>query len=257
MSEKSQLAGKHAIVTGASAGIGRSTARLLAEAGASVAVAARREHRLSELADEFGADDEGEILVVPTDVTEPEQIDRLVAETVDAFGGLDIVINNAGMLPAGGIDELTESEYRNFMGVNVDGMYFLTKASLPYLRESDGNLVFVGSFAGLHPFPRSPLYSGSKWWVRGFAKSLQGAEGMAGVAVSVVNPGEVRTEIGGEARGETNIDRYDPGQITEPEEVAEAIVFAARQHPPNTVTELNLLRRTKYENLTNRSAFPE
>lgn len=257
MTEDSELTGKRAIVTGASAGIGRATARLLAEEGASVAVAARRERRLTELAEEFGPDDDGEMLVVPTDVTETDQIDALVEETVEAFGGLDIVVSNAGLLPPSGIDDLTEDEYRKFMGVNVDGMYFLTKASLPHLRESDGNIVFVGSFAGTIPFPRSPLYAGSKWWVRGFANSLQGAEGMDGVAVSVVNPGEVRTEIGEAARGETNIDRYEPGEITEPREAAEAIVFAARQHPPNTVTELNLMRRTKYDNLRTRSEFPD
>ncbi|MFC7133233.1 MULTISPECIES: SDR family oxidoreductase [Salinibaculum] len=257
MTDDSDLSGKRAIVTGASAGIGRSTARLLAEEGAAVAVAARREHRLNELADEFGPSDDGEILVVPTDVTDTDQIDALVAETVDAFGGLDIVVSNAGLLPPNGIDDLTEDQYRNFMGVNVDGMYFLTKASLPHLREGEGNLVFVGSYAGTLPFPRSPLYAGSKWWLRGFAHSLQGAEGMEGVAVSVVNPGEVRTEIGEAARGETNIDRYDPGEITEPREAAEAIVFTARQHPPNTVTELNLMRRTKFDNLRHRSEFPD
>jgi NADP-dependent 3-hydroxy acid dehydrogenase YdfG len=80
---------------------------------------------------------------------------------------------------------------------------------------------------------------------------------MDGVAVSVINPGEVRTEIGGEARGESNIDRYEPEEVTEPEEAAEAIVFAAKQHPPNTVTELNLMRRTKYDNLRSRSPFPD
>lgn len=251
------LSGARALVTGASAGIGRATARLLASEGAAVAVAARRGKRLDALADEFGPGDDGEILPVPTDVTDPDQVRALVDQSVAAFGGLDVVVSNAGTLPPGGIDDLSNTEYREFMRVNVDGTFFLTRATLPHLRESNGNLVFVGSVAGTMPFPRSPLYAASKWWVSGFAASLQGAEGMDGVAVSVVNPGEVRTEIGGDARGESNNDRYEPGEVTEPEEAASAIAFAARQRPPNTVTKLDLVRRTKFENLRSRSPFPD
>jgi len=89
------------------------------------------------------------------------------------------------------------------------------------------------------------VYAATKWWVRGFALSLEGAVGDDGVAVTVVNPTEVRTEFGSET-DDPLAERYDPGEVTEPEDVADAIAFAAAQRPPNTVSELDLYRRDKF-----------
>jgi len=128
----------------------------------------------------------------------------------------------------------------------VDGVFFTTRAALPHLRESSGNLIFVGSFAGRFPRPFNPVYAATKWWVRGFAHSVEGQVGEDGVAVTVVNPSEVRTEFGSE-EGESFEERFEPGTVTEPEEVADAIAFAAGKNG-STVSEIDVYRRDKFSN---------
>lgn len=248
MTSEMPLAGKSALVTGASAGIGREVARLLAEDGADVAIAARREDVLEEVADAITADTETTVEVIPTDVADEDQVEAMVETAVETFGGLDIVVNNAAIGTARSVtvEDLPTEQYRNVMSVNTDGMFFVARAAIPHLRASRGNLIFVGSFAGNYPRSGSPVYAASKWWTRGFALSLAGQVGDEDIAVSVVSPSEVRTEFGKEYRSVMNKDRLDPGDVTEPEEVAEAVLFAARQDPPNAVAELNVYRRDKF-----------
>lgn len=241
----SDLTGDTAVVTGASAGIGRATARQLARNGADVALVARRESRLEELATALEGNHGVEALVVPTDVGDEKQVTSMVGRVVDEFGGLDVVVNNAAIGSfSKPVDEITGEEFRRLMAVNVDGMFYVAREALPHLRTSGGNLIFVGSFAGQYPRPKAPVYAASKWWTRGFAHSLAGAVGEEDVAVSIVNPTEVRTEIGS---GDTKPakERHDPGEASEPEAIAEAIAFAARQDRPDTVHELDLYRRDK------------
>lgn len=253
MAEPSGIRGKTALVTGASAGIGRETARALARDGANVVLAARREDRLNGLASAVEDEHGVEALAVPTDVTDYRAVEELVQASVDAFGTLDIVVNNAGTSTAPGVDlaDLDTEQYRTVMDVNTNGMFFTTRAALPHLRESAGILVFVGSFAGHYPRPGSPVYAATKWWTRGFALSLAGHVGDDDVGVTVVNPSQVRTEFGARFRADSELSKaqYDPGEITEPEDVAEAIVFAARQKSPNVVTELDLFHRDRLTEL--------
>ena len=129
------------------------------------------------------------------------------------------------------------------MDVNVDGYFFPTREALPHVRESGGTLVFIGSFAGQYPRPVNPVYAATKWWVRGFAKSVSADVGEDDVAVTVINPAEVRTEFGGDD-GEAFEDRFEPGEVSEPEEIAAAVRFAAEQDP-SMVSELDLYRRDK------------
>ena len=236
------LDGKSAIVTGASSGIGSETVRALARDGANVALAARREDRLEEIADEVEHDHGVETLAVPTDVTDEGAVGELLTETVEAFGELDVLVNNAGLARGGDVAELSTEEYRAMMDVNVDGTFLATRAALPLLEESEGNLVCIGSFAGQYPRPSNPVYAATKWWVRGFALSVAAAVGEEGVAVSVINPSEVRTEFGDD---ESFNERFAEGEVTEPVEIAEAVAFAARQEN-STVSELDLYRRDKF-----------
>ncbi|WP_458190282.1 SDR family oxidoreductase [Haladaptatus sp. NG-WS-4] len=239
------LSGKSTLVTGASSGIGRSTAHTLARDGANVALAARRESELTDIADALESEYDVETLVCPTDVRDEAAAASMVEETVSAFGGLDVLVNNAGLARGELVEDLSTDDYRTMQETNVDGVFFATQVALPHLRESAGNLIFVGSFAGQYPRPFNPVYAATKWWVRGFAHSLEGQVGADGVAITVVNPSEVRTEFGSDY-GESFAERFEPGSVTEPEEVAGAIAFAARQEI-STISELDIYRRDKFD----------
>ena len=241
-----ELSDRTAFVTGASAGIGESTARLLAREGANVALVARREERLTDLASEIEDEHGVETLVLPTDVSDDEQVDDAVEEAVSTFDGLDLVVSNAGINRMGDVEDLSTEKFRQVMGVNVDGTFFVTRAVIPHLRESAGSLVYVGSFAGKYPRPGQAVYAGSKWWLQGFAQSLAGDVGLDDVAVTVVNPTEVITEIGIQDDRPAH-ERFDHDNAAQPEDVAEAIVFAAKQEPPNVVAEVGYYRRDKFD----------
>lgn len=243
MSEDS-LEDSVAFVTGATSGIGRAAAIALAEAGAHVALASRREDRLETVADEIQSEHDRQTVVVPTDVRDPEQVQDAVDTAVEELGGLDVVVANAGLAVDKDVEDLSTDEYRLMTDVNVNGMFYTAQMTLPYLRESSGNVIFLGSFSGQFPRPYNPVYAATKWWTRGFALSLEGAVGDDNVGVTVVNPTEVRTEFGSEMDDPLK-ERFESGEVTEPEEIADAIVFAASQQPPNTVSELDLYRRNK------------
>ncbi|AGB38171.1 SDR family oxidoreductase [Natronococcus occultus] len=239
-----QLEQQTAIVTGASAGIGAATCRELADAGANVVLAARSEDVLAELADELEAGYGVETLAVPTNVRQEDDVDALIGETVDRFGGFDILVNNAGLSRGSEIAEMSTEEYETIQETNVDGVFYATRAAIPHIREREGHLIFLGSFAGQYPRSFNPIYAASKWWVRGFAKSVAAQVGDDGVGVSVINPAEVRSEFE-TTSGETFAEAFDESEASEPEEVAEAIRFVASQDR-SSVSELDINRRDKY-----------
>ena len=234
-----------ALVTGASSGIGEATARALARDGADVALAARRRERLESVAEGIEAEFDVDTLVVPADVRDEAAVEAMLETAVETFGRLDVQVNNAGVGVGGDVEATTTDQYRLMMETNVDGVFFATRAAIPHLRETGGNLVFVGSFAGQYPRPGNPIYAATKWWVRGFAHSLEGQIGPDGVGVTVINPTEVRTEFASE-ESEAFAERFEPGEVTEPEEIADAVAFAAAQDR-STVHEIDLYRRDKFE----------
>jgi NADP-dependent 3-hydroxy acid dehydrogenase YdfG len=238
------LDGKACAVTGSSSGIGLETARMLCAEGARVLLVARNPERLAAAADACNeaASESGGAETFSRDVTDADAGEAIVNECEARFGGLDVLVNNAGLGRGSGVEDLSTEDYRTMMDVNVDGCFFATRAALPHLRETEGNLVFIGSFAGQYPRPSNPVYAATKWWLRGFALSVSAAVGESGVAVSVVNPSEVRTEFGGEESFE---ERFEEGEVTEPDEVAAAVAFAARQDR-SMVSELDLYRRDKF-----------
>jgi NADP-dependent 3-hydroxy acid dehydrogenase YdfG len=233
-----------AIVTGASAGIGAATCRELADAGANVVLAARSEGDLEELADDLESEYGVETLVVPTNVREEDDVDNLIEETVDRFDGFDILVNNAGLSRGSEVAEMSTEEYETMQETNVDGVFYATRAAIPHVREREGHLIFLGSFAGQYPRSFNPIYAASKWWVRGFAKSVAAQVGDDGVGVSIVNPAEVRSEFE-TTSGETFAEAFDESEASEPEEVAEAIRFVASQDH-SSVSELDINRRDKF-----------
>jgi len=242
---RESLEGLTALITGASSGIGQATAYALAREGADVVVAARREQRLEEIVDDIDEQFRADGAVAVTDVTEEKQVKAMVQKCVDWAGSLDIVVNNAGILHTADVEETSVAEFDTLIGVNIRGIFLTARESLPHLREVNGNLTFVGSVAGRYPRPYSPLYAATKWWTRGFALSLAGAVGKEGVAISIVGPDAVRTEIG-QQEGQSFRERFDENEALEPEDVAEAIVFSARQEAPVSIPELDLYLRDKF-----------
>jgi len=236
--------GQTAIVTGASSGIGAATCRALAAAGATVVLAARSEDRLRELAGEIEADHGVDTLVVPTDIREETAVDTLIDKTVAEFGGIDILVNNAGLARGSDVETMSTAAYEAMQKTNIDGMFYATRAAIPHVRERDGHLIFLGSFAGQYPRSYNAVYAASKWWTRGFAKSVAAQVGDDGVGVTVVNPGAVRTEFES-ADGQAFEDVFEEGEASEPEEVAEAIVFAASRDG-SSVSEIDINNRSKF-----------
>jgi len=189
------MKGRRIILTGASEGIGRALALELAARGARLALAARDRDRLESVAQECrarGAD----ALAVPTDVTNSQDLEWLVGETLKAFGGIDAVVHNAGITMWSRFDALADlSIFERVMEVNYYAPVRLTALTLPHLRESRGLIVVVASLAGLTGVPERSAYAGSKHAVIGFFDSLRIELAGTGVDVSVVAPDFVVTEI--------------------------------------------------------------
>jgi len=236
-----ELDDRTALVTGASSGIGAATARQLAAEGADVALAARRRERLERVAEDVRAADR-EALVAPTDVTDHGAVADLVEGTIDAFGRLDVVVNNAGLGRTDPVEEMSTDDYRLMMSVNCDGMFFVARETIPHLRETDGELIFLASMSGEYPRPASVVYAATKWWTRGFAHSLAAAVGPDGIGVTAINPTEVRTEFGEDAEAR---ERFDSDEVTDAGEVADAIAFVAAQEAPTYIHEMDIYRRDK------------
>ena len=238
------LADRAVVVTGASSGIGEATVHALAEAGANVVLAARSEDKLERIADDVGEEYGAETLVVPTDVTDEDAVEALISETVAEFGELYGLVNNAGLGLGDEVESMDTEDFATMQAVNVDGVFYATRAAIPHVREAGGHLLFVGSFAGHYPRPGNPVYAATKWWVRGFAHSVAGQVGDSGIGVTVVNPSEVRSEFGG-SDGASFAERFEPGEVTEPEEIASAIAFALSRER-SAANEIDLYRRDKF-----------
>jgi short-subunit dehydrogenase len=188
------LRGKSVLVTGASSGIGAAVARELALHGANLVLAARRRDRLDALAAELSA--RVRVLPVEVDVTRDGSVDEAVAAAERELGGLDVAIANAGFAVTGRLDRLTLDDYRRQMETNVFGVLRTIYAALPAVKRARGQLVIMGSVSGHVPVPGLSPYTMSKFAVRALAESLRGELASEGVAVTLLSPGFVVSDIG-------------------------------------------------------------
>jgi short-subunit dehydrogenase len=220
--------GKTVIITGASAGIGAATARAFANTGAGVVLAARDEARLSEVARGLP----GRPLVVPTDIADRAAVERLVAETAAARGGVDIVINNAGVGLAAPVAELKEQDFRRALAVDVFGPLWLTQAALPHMRaRGRGQLIFVSSVVGLRALPYLGGYAAAKAALDRLTESLRVELRGSGVAVTLIRPGTTRTGFSERRLGSGREKRRVSTRAATPEQVAQTILRAAVREP--------------------------
>ncbi len=184
-----------AIVTGASAGIGRALALQLARQGAKVAIAARRADRLQELASEcrkLG----GQVLAIPTDVADEAQCKELVERTVAAFGGVDLLVNNAGLAASALFGDYPDLKlFKHTVDVNFYGAVYCTYYALPYLKERKGRIVAVSSLGGKVTIPYNTPYCSSKFAMHGFYEALRTELTPEGVSCTIVCPWWVATEF--------------------------------------------------------------
>ena len=232
------LDGKVIIITGASTGIGAATARLLAPLGARLALAARSADKLDALAAELGP----HALAIPTDITVPADVTKMVARTVEHFGRVDVLFANAGIYIPGQVAEGDPDAWANLMNVNIDGVLRSVHAVLPHMRaQKSGDILVTSSISGFVDIHWEPVYSASKHAIQGFVHTLRRQVLNDGIRVMAVAPGMVANELWG---------FYDQGAIDEKvatrgairsEDVAEAVLFMLSQPPHVTIRDLVML----------------
>ena len=239
---------KVALITGASSGIGRETARVLAKEGWAVGLLARRRERLSAIQEEIRSAG-GEALVFPADVTDREAVRDAADVLVDRFGRLDALVNNAGVMPLSPLSALRVEDWERMVDVNVKGVLFGLAAALPHmLAAGGGHIVNVGSVAGRRPFPTGTVYSATKYAVRSLSAGIHlELSASSGIRVTDIEPGVVRTElmdhIADPDTREAFAARWEGLRPLEASDVAEAIRFVLEAPSHVNVNEL-LVRPT-------------
>lgn len=223
------------IITGASAGIGAATARMFAQEGARIVLAARREEMLKEVAASLPSGTQ--TLIVPTDVGDESHVENLVNQTIQRFGTIDVLVNNAGYGAFGPITELTTAEFDDVIRVNLRGVFLCTKYVLPHFYEQGhGAVVTVSSLAGKHGFVGGGAYCASKFGVMGLMESVFHEARKRDVRVITLTPGSVDTSFF-DAAGVAVPNR---DRTPKPEEIAEVIRLAVSLPERTLIRELDI-----------------
>jgi clavulanate-9-aldehyde reductase len=235
------LAGKVIAVTGASSGIGEATALACARAGAAVALAARRIERIEALAERITAGG-GRAIAVRTDVGEEAEARAFIERAHSELGRLDVLVNNAGVMLLGPIENAPTEEWRRMIHANVFGVLYCTHAALPLMHEQgSGHIVNVSSVAGRVARLGSGVYNLTKFGVGAFSESLR-QEGVAlGVRVTLIEPGAVATELPGHNREEVleqMAKRFAGVTPLAADDIADAVLYAIGQPPNVSVNEV-------------------
>ncbi len=233
------------LITGSSRGLGRALAEAALAAGHRVVATARDPRALADLVDRYG----DAVRPIALDVTDPEAAARAVALAVEAFGGLDVVVNNAGYGDIGSVEDTSLEDFRKQIEANLFGTIIVTKAAIPLLREQGaGRFLQLSSVGGRRGAPGRAAYSAAKWAVEGFSEVLAQEMALVGVKVTIVEPGGFRTDFAGASTrldpGRPEYDavvgaaarmqaRYDGKQPGDPRRAAQVLLqVAAMDEPP-------------------------
>ena len=243
------IAGKVIVITGASSGLGEATARLLSAEGATVVLGARRVDRIRSLADELSRDG-GKALAVATDVTQCDQVKRLVDTAVQSFGRIDVMINNAGLMPQSPLERLKIDDWSQMIDVNIKGVLYGIAAVLPYMKQQKaGHIISVSSVAGHKVRPGGAVYSATKYAVRVISEGLRQEVKPYNIRTTVISPGAVATELPNsvtEPDVAENIQRFYEEMAIPADSFARAVAFAMSQPEEVDVNEI-LFRPTRQE----------
>lgn len=235
------LTGRVAVVTGASSGIGVATAKLLVEEGVQVVLAARRKDKLDALAAELGE----QAVAIEADVGDAGQVARLFDQVKQRFGGLDLLVNNAGVGINGPFTDSKPEDWRTQIDANLYGVLNATHAAIPLLKGRAGAMIAsVSSVGGRYGIAGWSIYNATKFAVVGFHDALRKELGPDGVRVSVIEPGAVWTEWGNNVPEEQMRKRREEVEALYPEDIAQALVYAFAQ-PPHVLVEELLVRPVK------------
>lgn len=240
-----KLSGKVAIVTGASAGIGRASALALAAEGARVVITARRQERLDALASEINAMNT-QAYPVAGDANDEVTAKRCVETALNEAGRIDILLNNAGMGNYKNLADTSLEEYDQLMNTNMRTTFIFSRHVVPVmLLQKQGTILMISSMAGLYGFANQAVYCATKFAQVGFAQSLDKELRPSGIKVGVICPGGVKTEFAiGTGRTEEGVAQ---STMLEPTDVAEAVLLACTQAPGSRIIEIQM--RTMSESL--------
>ena len=236
------------IITGASSGIGEATAKELASKGAKLVLAARREDRLQKLQEEI-QNNGGQAIYKVTDVALSEQMEELADYALKAFGKIDVMVNNAGVMPLSPVYEKKINEWDSMIDVNIKGVLYGIAAVLPSMRErKEGHIINVSSIAGHLVFPASAVYSGTKFAVRAITEGLRIEECSNNIRTTIISPGSIATELTEAISGSELKSAIDENMkiAIEPASIARAIAFAIEQPSDVAINEM-IIRPTVQE----------
>ncbi|MCL9844286.1 SDR family oxidoreductase [Ralstonia solanacearum] len=235
------LTGKIAVVTGASSGIGEATTRMLVSEGAHVVLVARRRERIEALAKELG----GRTTAFVADVGDASQVGALFVHVRETFGGLDLLLNNAGLGFNAAFVDSKPDQWRSVIDTNIIGMLSCTQAAIPLLKGRLGAMIAsISSTGGRYGVEGWSVYCAIKYAVVGFHETLRKELGADGIRISVVEPGAVWTEFGHNVPEQTLRERREALDALHAEDVAQAIVYAFAQ-PPRALVQEILVRPVK------------
>jgi NADP-dependent 3-hydroxy acid dehydrogenase YdfG len=243
------IEGKVVVITGASSGLGEATARLLSAQGASVVLGARRIDRLRVLADELSRRG-GKALAVPTDVVQCDQVKRLVDAAVQTYGRIDVMINNAGLMPQALLERLKIDEWNRMIDVNIKGVLYGIAAALPHMKQQKaGHFINVSSVAGHRVGPGFAVYAATKYAVRALSEGLRQEVKPYNIRTTVISPGAVATELPNtvtDPQAAERIRKFYAEVAIPAESFARAVAFAMSQPEEVDVNEI-LFRPTRQE----------
>nr|WP_315899911.1 SDR family oxidoreductase [Halomonas denitrificans] len=238
---------KVVIITGASSGLGEATAKRLAKGGARLVLGARRDDRLKRLCEEIKAEG-GQAVYRVTDVTDREQVEALAQLARDEFGRIDVLVNNAGLMPLSPLDKLKVDEWDQMVDVNIKGVLYGIAAVLPTMREQhEGHVINLSSVAGHVVFPAAAVYCATKFAVKALTEGLRQESG-GEIRATNISPGAIDTELtqsisdDDTAKGVNELYTL----AIDADAVARAIAFAVEQPADVDVNEL-VLRPTRQE----------
>ncbi|WP_217972381.1 SDR family oxidoreductase [Staphylococcus xylosus] len=230
----SELKNKVAIVTGASSGIGASIAETLSQHGVKVVLTGRNETRLSDVAKQLRENSQSEIDTHIVDVTQKDEVAKLVKETENKFGRVDILVNSAGLMLSSAITDGDVEAWENMIDVNVKGTLYGINAVLPiFLNQSTGHIINIASISGFEVTKQSTLYSASKAAVHTITQGLEKELAKTGVRVTSISPGMVDTPLSG------NTD-WGSRKKLDPQDIAEAVVYAIQQPSHVNINEVTV-----------------